>query len=144
MIWEHGGIWKLRQLNYWNKIVNYELSICFSLKDEIVAAHSIGFAGQGTYVLAGFNKTIRIFHTSRPGRDFVQKSTTCKWKQNSYKNWVPVPILAWTHPSSGLQSSLRLNACNNPWSTKKFLAPWCVSYRPQKPSLLHFTLHRLH
>ncbi|KAK7475492.1 hypothetical protein BaRGS_00033248 [Batillaria attramentaria] len=49
--------------------------------DEIVAAHSICFTCDGRYLLSGFNKTIRIFHTARPGRDFIQRPTTVKDKR---------------------------------------------------------------
>ncbi|XP_042887070.1 telomerase Cajal body protein 1-like [Penaeus japonicus] len=36
--------------------------------DQLVAAKSVGFSLDGSLLLCGFRKTIRIFHTSRPGR----------------------------------------------------------------------------
>lgn len=38
--------------------------------DQLVAAKSVGFSLDGSMLLCGFKKTIRIFHTSRPGRTF--------------------------------------------------------------------------
>ncbi|PVD18537.1 hypothetical protein C0Q70_21086 [Pomacea canaliculata] len=43
--------------------------------DEVVAAHSVAFTADGRHLLAGYNKTIRIFNTERPGRECVVKST---------------------------------------------------------------------
>ncbi|XP_025078898.1 LOW QUALITY PROTEIN: telomerase Cajal body protein 1-like [Pomacea canaliculata] len=46
--------------------------------DEVVAAHSVAFTADGRHLLAGYNKTIRIFNTERPGRECVVKSTVFK------------------------------------------------------------------
>ncbi|KAL3696347.1 hypothetical protein R1sor_010423 [Riccia sorocarpa] len=43
--------------------------------DEITAAHSIVFSPDGSKLFCGYNKTIRVFDTSRPGREFTQHST---------------------------------------------------------------------
>ncbi|BBN02469.1 telomerase Cajal body protein 1 [Marchantia polymorpha subsp. ruderalis] len=43
--------------------------------DEITAAYSISFNPAGSKLFCGYNKTIRIFDTSRPGREFTQHST---------------------------------------------------------------------
>nr|XP_053652277.1 telomerase Cajal body protein 1-like [Cherax quadricarinatus]XP_053652278.1 telomerase Cajal body protein 1-like [Cherax quadricarinatus]XP_053652279.1 telomerase Cajal body protein 1-like [Cherax quadricarinatus] len=38
--------------------------------DQLVGAYSIGFNQEGSHLLCGFKKCIRVFHTSRPGRYF--------------------------------------------------------------------------
>ncbi|KAL2643010.1 hypothetical protein R1flu_010597 [Riccia fluitans] len=43
--------------------------------DEITAAYSIAFSIDGSKLFCGYNKTIRVFDTSRPGREFTQHST---------------------------------------------------------------------
>ncbi|KAK3094908.1 hypothetical protein FSP39_007764, partial [Pinctada imbricata] len=43
--------------------------------DEIVAAYSLTFSLDGTKLYGGFNKMIRVFDTSRPGRDFQKRPT---------------------------------------------------------------------
>lgn len=43
--------------------------------DEIISPHSLAFNTQGEKLYCGFNKTIRVFDVSRPGRDFIEKLT---------------------------------------------------------------------
>ncbi|XP_068200525.1 telomerase Cajal body protein 1 isoform X2 [Palaemon carinicauda] len=40
--------------------------------DQLVAAHSITFSLDGSKLFCGFNKAIRVFQVSRPGREFVE------------------------------------------------------------------------
>ncbi|XP_076453648.1 telomerase Cajal body protein 1-like [Babylonia areolata] len=46
--------------------------------DEIVAAHSLGFTCDGKFILAGFNRELRSFDISRPGRNCTVTSTITK------------------------------------------------------------------
>lgn len=41
----------------------------YDAADEITAAYSLAFDRQGSRVWAGYNKAIRLFDLSRPGRD---------------------------------------------------------------------------
>ncbi len=41
----------------------------YDAADEITAAYSLAFDGQGSRIWAGYNKAIRLFDLSRPGRD---------------------------------------------------------------------------
>ncbi|XP_013421157.1 telomerase Cajal body protein 1 [Lingula anatina] len=50
----------------------------FNQMDELVAAHSIAFSPQGEQIYCGFNKMIRVFDTSRPGRTCQQRPTYVK------------------------------------------------------------------
>ncbi|XP_040202762.1 telomerase Cajal body protein 1 [Rana temporaria] len=43
--------------------------------DELTAAHSLSFSPDGSLLFAGFDKMIRVFNTSRPGRDFECRPT---------------------------------------------------------------------
>ncbi|XP_024377425.1 uncharacterized protein [Physcomitrium patens] len=52
----------------------------YDAMDEITAAYSIAFNNSGTKLFCGYNKTLRIFDTSRPGREFSQYSTLTKTK----------------------------------------------------------------
>ncbi|XP_057462562.1 uncharacterized protein LOC130752742 isoform X2 [Actinidia eriantha] len=47
----------------------------YDAMDEITAAFSIGFNPAGTKILAGYNKSLRVFDIHRPGRDFQHHST---------------------------------------------------------------------
>ncbi|CAI9108843.1 OLC1v1008543C3 [Oldenlandia corymbosa var. corymbosa] len=47
----------------------------YDAMDEITAAFSVSFNPAGTKVIAGYNKSLRIFDVHRPGRDFKQIST---------------------------------------------------------------------
>ncbi|XP_045624327.2 telomerase Cajal body protein 1 [Procambarus clarkii] len=38
--------------------------------DQLVAAYSVGFSEDGSQLVCGFSKCLRVFHTSRPGRHF--------------------------------------------------------------------------
>lgn len=40
--------------------------------DELEAAVSITFSADGQQIFGGYKKAVRIFHTSRPGRDFTE------------------------------------------------------------------------
>lgn len=40
--------------------------------DELEAAVSVSFSADGQQIFGGYKKAIRIFHTSRPGRDFTE------------------------------------------------------------------------
>lgn len=43
--------------------------------DELTAAHSLCFSPDGTRLYCGFDKTVRVFYTDRPGRDCEQRPT---------------------------------------------------------------------
>ncbi|XP_043860031.1 telomerase Cajal body protein 1 [Dromiciops gliroides] len=46
--------------------------------DELTAAHSLCFSPDGSKLFCGFNRTVRIFSTSRPGRQFETRPTFAK------------------------------------------------------------------
>lgn len=46
--------------------------------DELTAAHSLCFSPDGTQLYCGFDKTVRIFYTERPGRDCEERPTVVK------------------------------------------------------------------
>ncbi|XP_019616447.1 PREDICTED: telomerase Cajal body protein 1-like [Branchiostoma belcheri] len=43
--------------------------------DEVVSAHSLTFNPEGSKLYCGFNKTVRIFETNRPGRECETRKT---------------------------------------------------------------------
>lgn len=43
--------------------------------DELTAAHSLCFSPDGSQLFCGFNRTVRIFSTARPGRDCEVRAT---------------------------------------------------------------------
>ena len=47
----------------------------YDAADEITAAYSLAFNRQGSHIWAGYNKAIRIFDISRPGRDYQTITT---------------------------------------------------------------------
>uniref|UniRef100_A0A8C5KCR3 Telomerase Cajal body protein 1 n=1 Tax=Jaculus jaculus TaxID=51337 RepID=A0A8C5KCR3_JACJA len=46
--------------------------------DELTAAHSLCFSTDGSQLFCGFNRTVRVFSTSRPGRDCEVRATFVK------------------------------------------------------------------
>ncbi|XP_052255898.1 telomerase Cajal body protein 1-like isoform X7 [Dreissena polymorpha] len=46
--------------------------------DEVVAAHSVEFSCDGLKLYSGFNKMIRVFDVTRPGREFTNRPTFAK------------------------------------------------------------------
>ncbi|KAF7236745.1 Telomerase Cajal body protein 1 [Varanus komodoensis] len=46
--------------------------------DELTAAHSLCFTPDGSQLFCGFNKTVRVFETSRPGRSCENRPTFAK------------------------------------------------------------------
>ncbi|XP_029783013.1 telomerase Cajal body protein 1 isoform X2 [Suricata suricatta] len=46
--------------------------------DELVAAHSLCFSPDGAQLFCGFNRTVRVFSTARPGRDCEVRATFAK------------------------------------------------------------------
>ncbi|XP_076581655.1 telomerase Cajal body protein 1 [Chaetodon auriga] len=46
--------------------------------DELTAAHSLCFSPDGTQLYCGFDKTVRVFYTERPGRDCEERPTIVK------------------------------------------------------------------
>ncbi|XP_025861194.1 telomerase Cajal body protein 1 isoform X2 [Vulpes vulpes] len=46
--------------------------------DELTAAHSLCFSPDGSQLFCGFNRTIRVFSTARPGRDCEVRATFAK------------------------------------------------------------------
>eukprot|EP00061_Rhincodon_typus_P015274 g42861.t1 len=43
--------------------------------DELTSAHSLCFTPDGTQLFCGFDKTVRVFDTSRPGRECEKRPT---------------------------------------------------------------------
>ncbi|XP_065644495.1 MATH and LRR domain-containing protein PFE0570w-like isoform X2 [Hydra vulgaris] len=50
----------------------------FDQMDELTSALSVSFNADGSKIYAGFNNKIRIFESSRPGRDCIEMSTVGK------------------------------------------------------------------
>uniref|UniRef100_A0A8C3VX92 Telomerase Cajal body protein 1 n=1 Tax=Catagonus wagneri TaxID=51154 RepID=A0A8C3VX92_9CETA len=46
--------------------------------DELTAAHSLCFSPDGSQLFCGFSRTVRVFSTSRPGRDCEVRATFAK------------------------------------------------------------------
>lgn len=46
--------------------------------DELTAAHCLCFSPDGSQLYCGFDKTVRVFHTERPGRDCEERPTVVK------------------------------------------------------------------
>ncbi|XP_007950544.1 telomerase Cajal body protein 1 [Orycteropus afer afer] len=46
--------------------------------DELTAAHSLCFSLDGSQLFCGFNRTVRVFYTARPGRDCEVRPTFAK------------------------------------------------------------------
>ncbi|XP_055970854.1 telomerase Cajal body protein 1 [Sorex fumeus] len=46
--------------------------------DELTAAHSLCFSPDGSQLFCGFNRTVRVFSTARPGRDCEIRATFAK------------------------------------------------------------------
>ncbi|GCB82000.1 hypothetical protein scyTo_0023049 [Scyliorhinus torazame] len=46
--------------------------------DELTSAHSLCFTPDGTQLFCGFEKMVRVFETSRPGRDCEKRPTLAK------------------------------------------------------------------
>lgn len=46
--------------------------------DELTAAHCLCFSPDGSQLYCGFDKTVRVFHTERPGRDCEERPTLVK------------------------------------------------------------------
>ncbi|KAK6291993.1 hypothetical protein J4Q44_G00377780 [Coregonus suidteri] len=46
--------------------------------DELTAAHSLCFSPDGSQLYCGFDKTVRVFYTDRPGRDCEERPTIVK------------------------------------------------------------------
>uniref|UniRef100_A0A667XNE5 Telomerase Cajal body protein 1 n=1 Tax=Myripristis murdjan TaxID=586833 RepID=A0A667XNE5_9TELE len=46
--------------------------------DELTAAHSLCFSPDGSQLYCGFDKTVRVFYTERPGRDCEERPTIVK------------------------------------------------------------------
>ena len=44
------------------------------LQDEVVSPHSLAFSRCGDKIYCGFSKCVRVFSTSRPGRECSVKS----------------------------------------------------------------------
>lgn len=46
--------------------------------DELTAAHCLCFSPDGSQLYCGFDKTVRVFYTERPGRDCEERPTVVK------------------------------------------------------------------
>ncbi|XP_066220880.1 telomerase Cajal body protein 1 [Saccopteryx leptura] len=51
--------------------------------DELTAAHSLCFSPDGSQLFCGFNRTVRVFSTARPGRDCEVRATFAKKRGQS-------------------------------------------------------------
>lgn len=52
--------------------------------DELTAAHSLCFSPDGARLYCGFDKTVRIFYTDRPGRDCEERPTVGQWRSSTH------------------------------------------------------------
>ncbi|KAG0575833.1 hypothetical protein KC19_5G034300 [Ceratodon purpureus] len=71
----------------------------YDAMDEIAAAYSIAFNNSGSRLFCGYNKTLRVFDTSRPGREYSQYSTLTKAKDGQTGI---ISCLAFSPSSEGL------------------------------------------
>ncbi|KAJ7258346.1 hypothetical protein O6H91_Y411200 [Diphasiastrum complanatum] len=71
----------------------------YDAMDEIATAYSIAFNPTGTKLFCGYNKSLRVFDTSRPGREFSQYSTVTSMKDGQAGI---ISCLAFNHGYSGL------------------------------------------
>ncbi len=55
-------------------------------QDEVISPCSLAFSLDGERLYAGFNKSIKVFHTSRPGRTCTSRSTYGLWTKVGYCN----------------------------------------------------------
>lgn len=51
----------------------------FYYQDEIATAHSLALSLDGGKLYTGFNRMIRVFDVSRPGRHCIQRPTFGRW-----------------------------------------------------------------
>ena len=56
----------------------YVCLFLYLFKDELTSANCVAFNLDGSKIYTGYNKTIRIFESARPGRDFTERSTVGK------------------------------------------------------------------
>lgn len=62
--------------------------------DELTAAHSLCFTPDGTQLYCGFDKTVRVFHTERPGRDCEERPTVGQSGTSEYRPTTPASLEA--------------------------------------------------
>ncbi|XP_035888972.1 telomerase Cajal body protein 1 isoform X4 [Phyllostomus discolor] len=55
--------------------------------DELTAAHSLCFSPDGSQLFCGFNRTVRVFSTARPGRDCEVRATFGARKDSELLCW---------------------------------------------------------
>ncbi|KAM9211148.1 telomerase Cajal body protein 1 isoform 2-T2 [Dugong dugon] len=82
--------------------------------DELTAAHSLCFSLDGSQLFSGFNRTVRVFYTARPGRDCEVRSTFAKKQGQS--GIISCIAFSPTQPLYACGSygrSLGLYACDN-------------------------------
>ena len=58
------------------KVKLYLIFYLLRIQDELVSASSVAFSLDGSKIYCGFNKAIRIFDSSRPGRDSYFRDIT--------------------------------------------------------------------
>lgn len=63
----------------------------YDAADEVTAGNSLAFSRDGSQLFAGFSKAIRIWDTSRPGRDY-QEVVTHQKKRDGLPGNLPVEI----------------------------------------------------
>lgn len=66
------------------------LVFVFNSLDQMVAAYSVGLNLDGSKIICGFNKCIRVFHTSRPGRYFDKIDAKGEWLRKDCVIFYPV------------------------------------------------------
>ena len=57
-------------------VKSYFIFYFLRIQDELVSASSVAFSLDGSKIYCGFNKAIRIFDSSRPGRDSYFRDIT--------------------------------------------------------------------
>lgn len=72
----------------------------FNAMDEITAPYSLSFDPTGTKLYCGFDKILRIFDVSRPGRDYVEVTTAGK-RQAGGQSGI-LSVMDWARDGSGI------------------------------------------
>lgn len=73
-------MWQAHPLHLWDAVSGQLRATyrAYDAVDEVTAAYSVAFSRDGTRMLGGYNKAIRIFDTSRPGRFYTEIVTHSK------------------------------------------------------------------
>ena len=56
---------------------------CYVCPLQVTAAYVVCFSPDGQHILGGYNKSIAVFDTSRPGREYKKVNTHVKKKDHN-------------------------------------------------------------